>query len=177
MSKENAVKPVTMYSIADDIRTIVDDLVGDKQEEGWEGRLDEAEQQLDKKTLAVRHVLTEMEATAVALKGESARLTKYQKQYETAADNLKEYIMNCMDLAGRTELVNEQGMGIKIQLNPPSVEIEDLDALKAQHPELVETTIPAPVDKPDKAAIKKAFDAGEEIAGVTVVQKRRVKVV
>ena len=77
-------------------------------------------------------------------------------------------LTSCLDAAGRDKVETAK---VRVSFRKSvSVNIEDEGALPADF--IVETVS----TKPDKTAIKKAIQAGQEIAGATLIENRNIQI-
>ena len=120
------------------------------------------------KAEAVLGYVRNVEADANAYKAEMDRLQAHFKALQGKSDRLKEYLSHEMRRCNLTELKagpNE----LKFVKNPWSVEVEcPTENLPVEY---IRTTI-----APDKTALATALKAGEQIAGVRLVQGERLRI-
>ncbi len=93
---------------------------------------------------------------AKAIREEEQRLAKRRKALENKQRSLREYVMHCLDIAQK-DAVKGLRFSVRVGTTRPSVQVVDASALPERFVELV--------PKPDKAAIKAALDAGEDVPG------------
>ena len=164
---------ISLYNIAEDIRSSLAVLFSGEEVEGWEKKFDGLELALEKKGLAIRHVLREIAVSEEALASEIKRLQDRKHILSSADKRLKAYTIEQMDTAGRDE-IKVDGIGLKIVKTPPKTTIVDLDVLAKFHPDMVEIVQEVkPIDKAIKAFAK---DKGESPAGTEVSGGRRLRV-
>jgi len=123
------------------------------------------------KACGVEMVARTIEMHVPAIDAEIERLTKLKKQRQTAASALREYLKRNMIAAGITKLESPL-FKIKLQDNPPAVDIFDASLVPSEF-----MTQPAPPPPaPDKTAIKGAIKAGIEVPGARLTVAQRLVV-
>lgn len=147
----------TLYEITDKYLKVLDNLEID--EETGEilnaEELDELSGAFEEKSEAVACYIKNSEVFIGDLKAEEANLAKRRKQTEKRIDYLKNVLTACLDAAGRDSV---------------AVSIDDEKALPADF--VVETV----TTKPDKTAIKKAIQSGQEVSGASLVENRNLQI-
>ncbi len=113
------------------------------------------------------------EAHFSTIDAEIARLTALKAHRAKVAAGLRSYLLDSMHRTG-IEKIECPLFSISIRKNPPSVEILDQLSLPAQY--MVTPEPKPPVAAPDKAAIKKAIVAGEDVPGARLVQGVRLNI-
>lgn len=126
------------------------------------------------KAHGIEHVARGAEAHNLAIDAEIARLQALKAQRTKVAAGLRGYLLDNMQRAG-IEKIECPLFSISIRKNPPAVEILDPLSLPAQY--MVTPEPKPPVAAPDKAAIKKAIAAGEDVPGACLVQGVRLNIV
>ena len=141
----------TLYEITDKYLKVLDNLEID--EETGEilnaEELDELSGAFEEKSEAVACYIKNSEVFIGDLKAEEANLAKRRKQTEKRIDYLKNVLTACLDAAGRDKVEK---------------------ALPADF--VVETV----TTKPDKTAIKKAIQSGQEVSGASLVENRNLQI-
>lgn len=97
---------------------------------------------------------------AEAIKSRMADLNERKARFEKKSDAMKRLIQSLMEAAGQDKLVLPEA-SLSIRSGSESVNVTDLDALPQGYFKIER--------KADKAAIKKAILAGEEIPGAELV--------
>jgi hypothetical protein len=110
------------------------------------------------------------ESEAKACKEEEDRLAARRKALENRSARSKAYMQECMERIG-TDKIKTPLVTVAIQNNPKKVEIIDQTVIPASF--LV--IIPERYDV-DKAMVKDALEAGEEIPGARLVQGRSLRI-
>jgi hypothetical protein len=114
----------------------------------------------------VNSALAYLEALATMTAGEIARQQAIQ---ETAA-TLQRATLEVMAKADTTK-IHGQHVTLMRRLNPPSVRIEDPEAIPAQYTRQP----PPPPPVPDKAAIKRAIESGHYVPGAALTRGARLE--
>ena len=168
------MKPMKLYEIADEIRMSLDMLFsGEGDGDEWEEKFDALEIVLDKKGLAIRHVLREITASGEVLKGEINRLQERKRVMDNAGTRLSLYAIKAMDTAGRDE-IKVDGIGLKICATPGKTIVNDLNLLQEKHPELIDIVVET---RPKLNEIKDWAKAhGITPDGVEINKGRRLRV-
>ena len=121
---------------------------------------------LQRKTPGVIGYYRQMEVTVDAVDAEIKRLSAMKSKLEKAKENYKQYVKDCMDMMGISEISTNLGM-LKIAKNPMSVEVLNADEVPE---EFKKTTVTVAVDK---NAIKQHIkDVGEIIPGIEIINNR-----
>lgn len=115
--------------------------------------------QIEHKAENVCKFLTVLETTAEQFKSEEKRISAARKALENKAERVKEYIKESM-LNADIEKLSAGTFKLSVSLSPGSVAIDDLASIPARFL----TVIPEQY-QPDKAAIKAAIKAGEDVPG------------
>jgi len=157
---------MNLYTITQDFNDLLD-MLNQAQEEGNQEQISLIESGLeitqdnfkDKATNYVKFIRSE-EAGLSAIDEEIKRLTALKKSKVSKIDNLEARLSNSMQLIG----FDKYDLGLfKLSFRKStSIEVSDLDQIPENF-KRVKTTI-----DPDKIAIKKAIEAGQEVSGVTI---------
>ncbi len=122
----------------------------------------------EEKAESVACYIKNLDAFAGDLKAEEANLAERRKSAEKRVENLKKYLTSCLDAVGRDKVETAK---VRVSFRKSvSVSIDDEQAVPADF--IVETVS----TKPDKTAIKKAIQAGQEIAGASLVENRNIQI-
>lgn len=160
----------TLYEITDKYLKVLDNLEID--EETGEilnaEELDELSGAFEEKSEAVACYIKNSEVFIGNLKAEEANLAKRRKQAEKRIDYLKNVLTACLDAAGRDKVETTK---VRVSFRKSvAVSIDDEKALPADF--VVETV----TTKPDKTAIKKAIQSGQEVSGASLVENRNLQI-
>ena len=110
-----------------------------------------------------------MRSHAEAIKAEIKRLTALAKHFDSRADALDESTLTLLQ-AAHIQRIDGSLMIVKVQNNPPTVDIFEPGLLPLEYTR----TPPQPAPAPDKMAIKEALAHGVDIPGARIVQKQRL---
>ncbi len=122
----------------------------------------------EEKAESVACYIKNLDAFAGDLKAEEANLAERRKSAEKRVENLKKYLTSCLDAVGRDKVETAK---VRVSFRKSvAVSIDDERALPADF--IVETVS----TKPDKTAIKKAIQAGQEITGASLVENRNIQI-
>lgn len=132
--------------------------------EGIEGEIEE-------KADAYAKIMRELDGRADTIKAEIDRLTKNLTSVKGNKERLKKNLENCMNLTGKKKFKTAL-FSFNIQKNPKSCVIDtDLDWGKVPE-EYVKKVAP----QIDKAAVKKALEAGAEITWAHLEQTEGLRI-
>ncbi|MGZ8212917.1 MAG: siphovirus Gp157 family protein [Methylosarcina sp.] len=123
--------------------------------------------ELEDKAVNVAKFLRNMEAMAEAIKNAEADMAKRRKALENRVQWLKDYLKGNMEQTGITKIECPY-FKLSVQNNPAAVHILDEDAVPDEFKEKVISW------KIDKTAIKKAIQAGQSVAGVSLISGTRL---
>lgn len=117
---------------------------------------------IDQKLAACCRIVKEMEASKEAFAAEASRLRTKASRCESHADSLKRYMKEQMESCDFTKREVDSIFTVSIQKSPPSLMVNNLDA--------VPTTWDVPQErKIDSRGIKDAIKAGAIVPGCEVV--------
>ena len=115
---------------------------------------------LEKKAIAVAHVIGNFEAAALAMIEAETRMATRRTSIEAKATKLREYLRVNMIHAGIHSIESPEA-SLKLKKKPQSVEIYNSDLLPADYMRMP----PAPDPKPDKKLIADAIKDGFDVPG------------
>ena len=127
--------------------------------------------ELTDKVVSIAKFIRNVEASAKAIDEAAEAMHMRAVRANKLAERIKQYILVNMTLAGITK-IESPFFTVRVQKNPESVNIAE-DALV---PEKYMVTPPPPPPKPDKAALKKALQAGVEIEGCWLSQGEHLRI-
>jgi hypothetical protein len=119
--------------------------------------------ELQEKAINYGYVVRSLESDVSIIDEEMKRLTAIKKAKNGAIDRMKESVLNAM-LIYDIEKVTSPTLNLSVRNNPESVDIPMTELLDEKF--LVTKTIVSP----DKVAIKKAIQNGENVEGATLVR-------
>lgn len=122
----------------------------------------------NQKAESVACYIKNLSAFACNLRTEETVLAKRRKSVERKAEYLKSVLAVCLDAAGR-EVFESAKARVSFRKSS-SVSIEDENALPDEFIAQIITT------KPDKTAIKKAIQSGQEVPGASLTENRNIQI-
>ena len=131
--------------------------------------LESIEEALEVKLENTAKVIRTIEAEAAAIKTEEERLKKRRNAMENNVGRLKNYIFESMQITGK-ERLNGVHVSLRLQNNPPSVNMLDDKAIPAHY--LVEQ--PSTVDK---KAVLQDLKNGIAVEGAELKQEKSLRIV
>ena len=165
---------MTLYEIDNEIREFLDKMLDAVDEETGEvmeidpSELERLNEARDQKIENIALYIKNLEADAKAIKEEEKNLKERRERAEKKADRLRDLLAMSMNNAGETKF-NTARCAISFR-SSKSVVITDLYLIDEAY---VKKTIDI---KPDKTAIKKALEAGEDIEGAYIEEKQNIQV-
>jgi len=163
---------LTLYEIAAEYRQMVEALMAtDNDAQTIADTIEGESYPLEVKAQNVAYAIKTLQANAEAIKGAEEAMAARRKAMENRAVNIREYLLQCMAVAG-IQKIECPHFVIKIAANPPSVVIDDERQIPA---EFIKTPEPPP-PQPDKKAIGEALKSGVEIPGARLVRGKRVDI-
>ena len=119
--------------------------------------------ELQEKAINYGYVVRSLESDVSIIDEEMKRLAALKKAKTGAIDRMKESVLNAMLIYG-IEKVTSPTLNLSVRNNPESVDIPMTELLDAKFL-VTKTTV-----SPDKVAIKKAIQNGENVEGATLVR-------
>ena len=144
---------------------------GDMDPQAIVDTLEAVEGELTEKALDVARVSRNLDAVAVAVREAGKAMLDRAARLEKRAESIRQYLLMNMGFAGITKIECPQFV-IAIKHNPPAVVIDDEKFVPAEY--MTQPDPPAP--RPDKAKIRDAIKAGEDVPGCRLVQSDRVDI-
>lgn len=161
---------ITLYTIAQEHRAMVDRLMETQDDAAAIADTIEAESwPLELKAQNTAFAIKQLEALAMSVKQVEQEISERRKRIEKRAESVKEYLKQCMEIAGMTKIECPQ-FQIAIQKNPASIDIFEPALIPSEFMRQPEPPPPAP----DKGAIKAAIQNGKEVPGATIKQGTRL---
>ena len=124
---------------------------------------------LAERATAVGFVIRNLESAADALDAEIRRLTDRKAAYTKRIESVERYLKQGMEIAGITKIESPL-FDLRIQRNPPSVDVFDA----SQVPAAFMRQPAAPPPAPDKKAIAAEHKAGRDVPGTRPTQTTRL---
>ena len=161
---------VSLYEISTDFLKALDGLEVD-EETGEIKNFDAVESlnaQFEEKAESVACYIKNLAAFADDLKAEEDTLSARRKSAERRIDSMKKYLTSCLESVGKDKV---ETVKARISFRKSvQVQIEDEAALPADY---VTTTV---TKSPDKTAIKKAIQGGQDVTGASLIEKRNIQI-
>lgn len=161
---------VSLYEISADFLKALDGLEVD-EETGEITNFDAVESlnaQFEEKAESVACYIKNLAAFADDLKAEEDTLSARRKSAERRIDSMKKYLTSCLESVGKDKV---ETVRARISFRKSvQVQIDDEKALPADY-----TTTTVTV-KPDKTAIEKAIQAGQDVTGASLVENRNIQI-
>lgn len=129
--------------------------------------------EIQTKAQGIEMVARSAEAFAPAIDAEIERLQALKTHRQKIAQGLRDYLKSNMEAAG-IEKIECPLFKVTIKKNTPSVDVFDEQQIPAEF--WVTPEPKPPVSRPDKTAIKKAIQEGQEVAGAKIVQGTRLDI-
>jgi len=163
-----------LYTIAQEYRQQSAQLAElDLDEQTLADTLESIQWPIEAKAQAVAAVIGNMDAAANMVKEFAKRKADEAKAMQARADRLRQYLLDNMLACGISEIKATDGsMTLRTRQNPASLVIDDAGAIPGNlyiYPD-------APAPYPDKAAIKAAIKAGEDVPGVHLEHGMRLEI-
>lgn len=133
--------------------------------------LEAVEGELNEKAVNVAKVARNIDAAAAAVRQAGKDMLDRAARMEKRAESIWQYLLMNMLFSGITKIECPQFV-IAVKHNPPAVVIDDEKFIPAEY--LTQPAPPAP--RPDKAKIRDAIKAGEDVPGARLVQSDRVDI-
>lgn len=161
-----------LYILADQYKAAASSLADlELDEQTIADTLESLSGDLEVKAVNVAMFARNLEATAAAIKEAEAQMAARRKAMEKRADNLRAYILRCMESTG-IKKIDGPHFSLSVKANPASVEVFDPFQVPAEYMRQK----PPPAPEPDKAAIKAAIQSGKEVPGAKLTQGARLEV-
>jgi hypothetical protein len=163
---------LSLYLIAAEFRQMVERLTDCQDDAAAIADTIEAESYpLEVKAQNVAYAIRNLEASAAAIKEAEAQMAERRKRIEKRAEQVKEYLKTCMEVAGVSKIECPH-FSLAIAKNPAGVEVFEPGLVPADFMRQPETPPPAP----DKAKIKEALKAGQEVPGCLLTAGTRLAI-
>ena len=107
--------------------------------------------------------------TLEARRAEAQRLTRSARALDNRIKKIKDWYALNLERMGKDKVYTDLGT-MRVQLNPPRVEVNEA-ILPAQYFDIIPET-----HQPNKARIKAALKAGEEVKGAQMVQDKTLRI-
>ena len=160
---------VSLYEISADFLKALDGLEVD-EETGEITNFDAVEAlnaQFEDKAESVACYIKNLAAFVADLKTEEDALAARRKTAERRVDSVKKYLTSCMESVGKDKVETAKA---RISVRKSDQVQNDETALPADY------VTPSVTTKPDKTAIKKAIQAGQDVTGASLVENRNIQI-
>lgn len=161
-----------LYNIAAEYREAAEKLSDlDLDEQTIADTLEGMSGELEVKATNVAFFARNLESLAASIKEAEAGMAARRKALENRAARMRDYLLNCMQLAGVQKI---EGPYFKLaqRENPPAVIIDEPGLIPAEFMRQPDPPPPAP----DKTAIKEALKAGTEVPGAHLARGVRLEI-
>jgi hypothetical protein len=163
---------LSLYTLAQEHRAMVARLMETQDDAAAIADTIEAESYpLEVKAQNVGYAIKNLDATAAAIKAAEQEMSARRKTIENRVQHLREYVKTCMEVAGVSK-IDCPHFALAIKKNPASVDIFEPGVIPAEFMRQPEPPPPAP----DKAAIKAAIQAGQEVPGALLATGTRLEI-
>jgi hypothetical protein len=161
-----------LYLIAQDYRATADKLADmDLDEQTIADTLESMSGDLEVKATNTAFFVRNLEASAAAIKEAEAQMAARRKAIENRAGRIKDYLLASMMVAG-VQKIECPHFKLAVRENPPAVEVYEPGLIPAEFMRQPEPPPPAI----DKAAIKEAIKAGQEVPGCKLSRGMRLEI-
>lgn len=163
---------LSLYQISAEFRAMVDHLMETQDDaQAIADTIEAEEYPLQIKAQNVAYAIRNLEASAAAIKQAEQEMAERRKRIEKRAEAIRDYLQNCMELAGVSK-IDCPHFALSIAKNPPSVEIYEAALIPAGYMKTPEPPPPAP----DKNAIKAAIKDGIEVPGARLTHGTSLRI-
>jgi hypothetical protein len=126
---------------------------------------------LEEKATNVGCFIRNLEASAESIKLAEKQMAERRKAIEAKAEQVRRYLFENMKRSGISKIESPY-FSLTIKKNPPSVVIDDENAIPADY----KVTPPPPPTAPDKKLIAQAIKDGYEVPGAHLEQGERLEI-
>jgi hypothetical protein len=161
-----------LYVLAQDYRATADKLADmDLDEQTIADTLESMSGDLEVKATNTAMFCRNLEASAAAIKEAEAQMAARRKAIENRAGRIKDYLLASMMVAG-VQKIECPHFRLAVRENPPAVEVYEPGLIPAEFMRQPEPPPPAI----DKAAIKEAIKAGQDVPGCKLSRGMRLEI-
>lgn len=158
---------IKLYELSDAIRNVLDGMAVVNEETGELydiSNVDDLSIAFDEKLDSCGCYLRELVATYEAITNEAARLDRKAKLVRKRIERMQDYMSKCMDDAGK-DRVNGKHVTVKFR-HSSAVNVYDVDKLPDAYTRVTHKI------EPDKPRIKAAINAGHDVPGAEIEQRK-----
>lgn len=168
---QTAERLPVLWKLTSEFQTLIDLLEQeDADEQAIEAEMQQVAADIERKADGVAAVVRALESLAAYQADEGKRLSARAKANQGHADRLREYARNCMRAIG-VERLETGRFTLRIQLNPPSVNVLDATAVPSEHQR---TKVTVDVDRAGILAHYRA--TGEVVPGTEIVRNESLRI-
>jgi hypothetical protein len=168
---DNQTKLPALYQLADEYRQQLDALSDmELDEQTLADTLESLGGELTEKATNVAMFICNLEGMADQIRNAEKQMAERRTELENRAERIRDYLLTNMIRCGMTK-IDSPWFSVSVRNNPPSVVIDDMDALFAFNEDYIVTKTE---HSPDKKAIAAAIKAGKSVAGVHMESKQSV---
>ena len=161
---------LTLYQLADQYEEALSTLLdADLPPEAIADTLEGLQGAIEEKAKNVAAFVRNIEASAEAIRAAEKQMAERRQMLERKAQRIREYLLTNMQRAGISK-IDSPWFSLAVRDNPEAVAIDDEAALPAEYVRVKE------VRSPDKAAIKDALKAGQDVPGCRLVRGQRIEI-
>lgn len=161
-----------LYELAHDYRTAAERLADlDLDEQTLTDTLEGLSGELEVKATNTAMLIRNIEASAIAIKEAESQMAARRKALENRAARIKDYLLANMMVAG-IQKIECPYFKLAVRDNPPAVEVYEPGLI----PAAFMTQAPPPPPSIDKAAIKEAIKAGQDVPGCKLTVGKRLEI-
>ena len=159
-----------LYLIADQYRKDLELVMSaDLDEQTFKDTMEAIGGDLEDKATNIAFAIRNEEATVAAMKAEEERMTTRRKAAAAKLERLRDYLKTHLEACGMTK-IQAAAFTIAVQSNPASVIVDDESVITKKF--FVKS--PPPPPKLDKAALKAAIEAGQNVKGAHIEKGTRL---
>lgn len=157
----------SLFSLTTDYLKVLD--MSDQLDDGTlNDTLESIDEAIEDKAENIAKVISEMEATVVAVDTQIKRLQERKSALQNNIKNIKQYLQREMENIGKTKIKGEL-FNINVQNNPPAVKIFD-------EKKIPRTFFVSQKPKLDKSQVKSALKEGFNVPGAELTQTKSLRI-
>ncbi|MBP9032613.1 MAG: siphovirus Gp157 family protein [Pseudomonadales bacterium] len=163
---------LTLYQLSDQLQQVARQLAEDGLDDDTiRDTLESISGDFDAKATSIVSLGRSFESLAAQIKDAETQMARRRKTLENRVAHLKAYVLAEMQKAG-IQKIDSPWFSISTAANPAAVDLFD----SAQLPDEFWITPPPPERAPNKAAIKAALEAGQDVPGARLTRGTRLVV-
>ncbi|VWB08357.1 siphovirus Gp157 family protein [Burkholderia lata] len=163
---------LSLFAIAGDYRAQLDQLeqLG-LDEQTFQDTLESISGDIEEKSINVAMFVRNLEASAAAIETQIESMNDRAAAIRKKASHVRDYLLSNMEHA-KLQKIESPFFVLSIRKNPPSLIVDDEKKIPPSFLKIPEPPSPSL----DKAALKDALKAGQEIPGAHLEQKNRLEI-